>query len=93
LQQVNVGAMLKPGVYLLHFHDKVVYVGRSAHCMLSAIDQHRRHVGKRVPEWYPLKGVRFDDVTVIPCAHDRQPELLEALNAYYLPHKLESKVA
>jgi len=91
---VNIGGVLKPGAYLLRRYGKVVFVGK-AKCLLATLAAHRAACsGPRLPEWFPIKRIQFDDVEIIPCAMDRASLLLPALIELHRPiHNLHSKPA
>lgn len=55
--------MLRGGVYVLLLRGQPVFAGRAV-SMLSRIAAHRNLVGKSVPDWLPIKGIRFDQVLV-----------------------------
>jgi hypothetical protein len=81
----NIGGLLKSGVYLLYWRNKVVFVGRSR-CMLMTIAAHRSAAsGPRLPEWFPIKGYVFDDMAYITTSYDRTLALKEALVSYHNP--------
>lgn len=90
----SIGDVLKPGVYLLAFREKIVFVGRSR-CLLDAITGHRSvAVGPRMPEWFPIKGIHFDDVYIYPTSWDRTLSLMDALIEFHKPpHNVYSKPA
>ena len=89
---VSIGDILKPGVYLLLRYGKVVFIGK-AKCLLATIAAHRAACsGPRLPEWFPIQRVQFDDIQMIPCASDRAAKLLPALIAMHQPtHNIHSK--
>ena len=84
--------LLKPGVYLLKWHGKVVFVGKTK-CLLAIVCAHRAaNSGPRLPEWFPIKRIQFDAFETIACATDRASLLLPALIDLYQPvHNLYSK--
>ena len=88
----GIGGILKPGVYLLSFREKIIFVGRSR-CILSAIAGHRSlAVGPRMPEWFPIKGIHFDDVYIYPMAFERTLPIMEALIEFHKPpHNIYNK--
>ena len=83
--------ILKPGVYLLGLHGRVVFVGRS-HCMLMSIAAHRTAAkGPRLPEWFPIKGIIFDSLPLIATSYDRTLTLSQALIDFHKPtHNVHS---
>ena len=66
---IDVSAILGPGVYLLAYHGRVVHVGQ-ARAVWQRIYAHRT-VNDRVPKvgtaWLPTKGFIFDQVLVRHC--------------------------
>lgn len=91
-QPISIGGILKPGVYLLLRYSKVVFIGKSK-CLLATIAAHRAACsGPRLPEWFPIHRVQFDDVQIIPCALDRAGLLLPALIDMHQPtHNIHPK--
>ena len=89
---VRIGDILKPGVYLLWWHGKVVFIGKTK-CLLPILAAHRAaNHGPRLPEWFPIKRIQFDDVEIIACAMDRASLLLPALIDLHQPtHNLHAK--
>jgi hypothetical protein len=90
----GIGGILKPGVYLLALREKIVFVGRSK-CMLAAIAGHRSvAIGPRMPEWFPLKGILFDDAFIYPMSFDQTLPLMNALIEFHKPaHNAHDKPA
>lgn len=84
--------ILKPGIYILSLNHRVVYVGR-AKCMLAAVADHRSAVGApRLPEWFPVKAVRFDSIAIIPMPYERTFPLAQALIEFHQPsHNIYSR--
>lgn len=83
----NPGDILKPGIYLLLHRGRVVHVGR-AECMLNAI-YHNRTVNNgpdRLPSWFPVKHVQFDDVRIHPIPYKATAALAQALTEFHRPH-------
>lgn len=79
----GVGDMLKPGVFVLVFHKRVVHVG-IAKCLLTLVAEYRNVMGgSKRPSFHPIKAVRFDDIRIIPCDIVRARELLPALQEFY----------
>jgi excinuclease UvrABC nuclease subunit len=89
---VSIGDILKPGVYQLLHYGKIVFIGKSK-CLLVTLAAHRAaNTGPRLPEWFPIKRIQFDDVQIIACATDRAALLLPALIALYKPrHNIHNK--
>ena len=86
-RSLNGSEMLKPGVYRLSLHGRVVFVGR-AKCMLAAIADHRSTCGsKRLPEWFPIKAVQFDSIEYFPMSYDRTKAFADGLTAIHFPHR------
>jgi len=82
-EPIDVSDLLKPGVYLLSWRGKVVFVGR-AKCLLTTINDHRTANGTaRLPEWFPIKRVQFDGFSIIPISYDQTLALVEALTDYH----------
>lgn len=82
---MSIADSLKPGVYMLIYHNSVVFVGR-AKCMLSVIATHRSMVSdKRVPEWSVIKGIHFDDVIVYPMPFGNTLATMNQLIEIYKP--------
>lgn len=77
--------VLKPGVFLLGLHGRVVYVGK-ARCMLVALANHitRNRVRNSI-EWLPIKSISFDNIEIIPCELVRAASLAAALITLYSP--------
>jgi hypothetical protein len=91
---IDVSCILKPGVYKLIYDDEIVFIGR-AKCMLSVIASHRAMaVGQRMPEWFPIKGIRFNDFAVWPMSFDKTLAVMNELIAIHKPkHNIHSKPA
>ena len=85
-------ALLRSGIYMLIRYDRVVFIGRSK-CLLATIAAHRAACsGPRLPEWFPIKRIQFDDFQYIPCAMDRANLLLPALIELHQPsHNIYNK--
>jgi len=77
-QVISLSGICGPGVYLLQRGDRVVFVGR-AKCLLISIAAHRTARGQKLPEWFPIRGVVFDNVSIIPTNYERALLLAEAL--------------
>lgn len=90
-QAVEIGAILKPGVYILRREDEIVFIGASK-CMLHSIHAHRNAaIGPRLPEWFPIKGIRFDDIAIFPMSYDRAIPYAQALIDLHKPvHNIHS---
>lgn len=73
---VDVSQMLRSGVYALGYRGKVVYVGQSK-CMLVRVYSHRNARSKkgRLPSFYPVKGIVYDEIHVMPVHPDRLDEV------------------
>ena len=59
----DVSEILRGGVYALIWRGEVVYIGKSK-SMLARVAAHKKQYGQRTPEWFPIKGVRFDRILV-----------------------------
>jgi excinuclease UvrABC nuclease subunit len=88
---LNVGQILRSGVYALVHRREVVYVGRSK-TMLVRIYSHRniaadkrRGKNKEFPSWYPIKGIVFDDVWIRPCPTEDLDRVEREMIAKYRP--------
>lgn len=76
------------GVYVLELDGVIVHIGKTK-CVEETARTHRALVGKSVPPWSPIKGIRFDRVVFFPSHPDRIDADLETLR-----HSLqESKAA
>ena len=81
----DISGILKPGVYLLSYGGKVVFVGR-ARCLLATLAGHRAVAsGPRMPEWFPIKRITFDSIAILPTSYDRTLELAQALIEFHKP--------
>ena len=89
---IRIGDLLKPGVYSLSWRGKIVFVGKSK-CLLATLAAHRAaNSGPRLPEWFPIKRMQFDDMAMIPCSMDRALLLLPALIEMHRPvHNIHNK--
>ena len=89
---INVGCILKPGVYKLIYDNEVVFIGR-AKCMLPVIASHRAMAaGQRMPEWFPIKGIRFNDFAIWPMSFDKTLAVMNELIAIHKPkHNIHAK--
>ena len=86
-QPADISGILKPGVFLLSFGGKVVFVGR-AKCLLVSIAGHRAAAsGPRLPEWFPVKRIQFESVAIIPTSYDRTLQLAQALIEFHQPSR------
>lgn len=84
-EPLNIGSVLKSGVYVLVWRNDVVYVARS-HCMLMALAAHRTASnGPALPDWFPIKGIQYEDAYIYPLAWDRTESLMQELIATYKP--------
>lgn len=77
----DIGDVLKPGIYLLTWRGKVVFVAK-ARCLLTVLTAHRQALGQPSP-FFPR--IRFDGIRIIPCAADRADALLPGLIDHYSP--------
>lgn len=86
LDSVDTSDMLKPGVYVLSHLGRVVFVGR-AKCMLAAIADHRTANGSksRLPDWFPIRAVQFDAITIHPMPYASTLALADALIQLHRP--------
>lgn len=86
---LDYSAVLRAGVYALCWHGEVVYIGQSKQ-MFARIYTHRNRYNKErktafVPDWMPVKGVRFDAVFIRPCLVDDLDVLEREMIARYRP--------
>jgi len=73
-------ALIQPGIYVLLRQGKVVFVGKSDRSMLAKIASHRSLLRKKVPDWFPVKGIPFDQVLIKTVHPDRiEAEYLELI--------------
>lgn len=80
----DVSAMLRSGVYALCYRGSVVYVGQSK-CMLVRVYSHRNARSKkgRLPSFYPIRGIVYDEIHVMPVNPDNLDEVeREMINRY-----------
>ena len=83
----NVSDILRSGVYALLLKGTVVYVGKSKN-LYSRIYTHRslynkKRRGAALPEWMPVKAMKFDEVHIRPCHVDLLDKLeYEMINLY-----------
>jgi hypothetical protein len=88
LGATDISDALKPGVYVLSAYGRVMYIGRST-CMLTTINDHRTASGQaRLPEWFPVKGIRFNEVTIYPMPYSETDNFMQTLRER---HKLHNK--
>lgn len=81
----DISGVLRPGVFLLGNHDRVIYVGK-ARCILAALANHIvRNRVKRSVEWFPIRSMIFDRIEIIPCDVARATTLAAALITLYNP--------
>ena len=81
---VDVSQMLRSGVYALGYHGSIVYVGQSK-CMLVRVYSHRNARSKkgRLPSFYPVKGIVYDEIHIMPVHPDRLDDVeREMINRY-----------
>lgn len=81
---VDMSQMLRSGVYALGYRGSVVYVGQSK-CMLVRVYSHRNARSKkgRLPSFYPIKGIVYDEIHIMPVHVDRLDEVeREMINRY-----------
>lgn len=84
---IDVSQTLRGGIYALISHGEVVYVGKSK-CMLVRIYSHRNAKNKKsakLPSWFPVKGIAFDEIHVHPCHPDLIDELENKMINRYKP--------
>jgi hypothetical protein len=79
-------ALIRPGVYLLLRQGKVVFVGKGDRQMLSKIATHRSLTRKSVPDWFPVKGITFDQVFIRTVHPDRLEAEYLSLILEHNPH-------
>lgn len=102
---IDISAALRGGIYILRHRGAIVYIGK-AKVMLTRIYSHRKAWGDRrqrpanreLPEWFPIKGIMFDSVSVLPVepAHvDRiERELIQRYQPRYnIQHKPKQSLA
>lgn len=78
---INVSELLGPGVYVLSNRGHVNYVG-CARVMLVALAQWAmRNKNPAIPKWFPIRGVVFDTIEIIPCDPDTAKGLAKDLIA------------
>ena len=85
LDLVDMSDLLKPGVYLLSFHSRVVYVGRAKRLLPTIAMHWTVSHGPALPDWFPTKRVTFDDITVYPMSYDLTLPLAQALIEFHRP--------
>ena len=81
---VDLSVALRLGVYLLRRKGQVVHIGKSR-CPLMAIAAHRHLCRTPHPSWFPIRGIQFDSVEVIPAHPDRVDALMQGLSELHLP--------
>lgn len=82
---INISGILRPGVYILHHHSRVVYIGK-ARCLLAAICNHRLALtSATLARLFPHRRIPFDGIEIIPCAADRAIPLAAALITLHQP--------
>ena len=81
---LDISVILRPGVFLLWNHGRVVYIGK-AKCLLAGIAIYRTLNRANLPSWVPLHRIVFDKVEIVPCSVDRATSLAQALIALHNP--------
>lgn len=86
---IDYSEILRAGVYALCWQGEVVYIGQSKQ-VFARIYTHRSRYNKDrkvafVPDWLPVKGVRFDQVFIRPCRIEELDELEKEMIARYRP--------
>ncbi len=83
--------LLKSGVYVLYRAQQPIFVG-AAQCLLSAVAQHRSANGtRRLPEWFPIKSIRFDHFEIFPMPYSSTAPAVAALISSLRPiHNIHS---
>lgn len=81
---VDISDILRPGVFLLHNHGRIVYIGK-AKCLLAGIAVYRAINRAKLPSWVTLHRIQFDRVEIIPCDTTRAIELQRALVSMHDP--------
>jgi hypothetical protein len=84
LQPLDVSALLRPGVFLLHNHNRPTYIGK-AKCLLVALAHHALRNRASQPWWFPVHPIAFDGISIIPCDPVRAIDLHRALVALHDP--------
>jgi hypothetical protein len=73
----NISDALRCGIYALCYRGQVIYVGQSK-CMLVRVYSHRHARNKKaaqLPSWFPIRGIVYDEVHVLPVHPDRLDEV------------------
>ena len=70
---------LRGGVYILLRSGTPVFIGRASKDMLAKIVVHRANASCSTPAWFPIKGIRFDQVLVRYVHPDRLTATYEDL--------------
>ena len=82
---IDITKVLGPGVYLLRQGDRVAYVGK-ARCILMALYAHRvRNTAPGLADWFPIKHIPFDAITIHPTTVDRAHQLAASMIELYNP--------
>jgi hypothetical protein len=94
---IDITPGLRGGVYVLLRAGVPVFVGRASSSMLAKILVHRDNAGKSVPDWFPVRGIRFDQALVRYVHPDRleatYASLVAALRPVHNAPPTQSKVA
>lgn len=83
LNPIDISAVLRPGVFLLWYNNRVTYVGK-ARCLLAGIIVHYS-INRDLPSWIPLNRIRFDKIQIIPCDTTKAFALARALIDLHSP--------
>ncbi len=75
---VDVTRLLGPGVYILWWGGKLRKMAWTK-SVLDRIAAHRSLIGRKVPDWMPVKGIHFDKVAFYPCAEDKAESVMAKL--------------
>lgn len=82
---IKVGDLLKPGVYVLYMHGRVMYIGRSKRLLMTLSMHWTVAHGPALPDWFPTKRVTFDDIAIYPMSYDLTLPLAQALIEFHRP--------
>lgn len=89
---VDITAVLSGGVYILSLRGRAVFVGK-ARVAVDRIAKHREFAKTKVPSWFPIQGINFDQVHFHQCPAHEADALVESLISTLRPQHNETRDA
>lgn len=81
----DISAILRGGIYALSYRGQIVYIGKADKNLLARIAAHRSAAKRILPPWFPVQGIRFDQVHIRHVHPDRIDAELASLIIEHRP--------